>query len=73
MKPEDDSHLVETGLASEVVFSGKLLEVRRDRIRLPVITAACWITVHSVVLRYLVHSMLRVRQVSSSSSVLTLL
>ena len=35
MKPEDDSHLVETGLASEVVFSGKLLEVRRDRIRLP--------------------------------------
>lgn len=35
MKPEDDSHLVETGLASEVVFSGKLLEVRRDRVRLP--------------------------------------
>ncbi|MFO1315939.1 MAG: NUDIX hydrolase [Burkholderiales bacterium] len=35
MKPDDDSHLVETGLASEVVFSGKLLEVRRDRIRLP--------------------------------------
>jgi len=31
----DDSHLVETGLASDTVFSGKLLEVRRDRIRLP--------------------------------------
>ena len=35
MTPEDDSHLVETGIASEVVFSGRLLEVRRDRIRLP--------------------------------------
>ena len=32
---DNDAHLVETGLASEVVFSGKLLEVRRDRIRLP--------------------------------------
>ena len=32
---DDDAHLVETGLASEVVFSGKLLEVRRDRVRLP--------------------------------------
>ena len=31
----DDSHLVETGIGSEVVFPGKLLEVRRDRIRLP--------------------------------------
>lgn len=31
----DDSHLVETGVGSDVVFSGKLLEVRRDRIRLP--------------------------------------
>ncbi len=35
MKKDDDAHLVETGLASDVVFSGKLLEVRRDRIRLP--------------------------------------
>ena len=35
-------------------------------------TVVCWLTVLSVVLRYLVHSMLRVRQVSSSSSVLTL-
>jgi ADP-ribose pyrophosphatase len=31
----EDSHLVETSLASEVVFAGKLLEVRRDRVRLP--------------------------------------
>lgn len=35
MMKDDDAHLVETGLASEVVFSGRLLEVRRDRIRLP--------------------------------------
>ena len=35
MKKDDDAHLVETGLASEVVFSGRLLEVRRDRVRLP--------------------------------------
>ena len=35
MKKEDDAHLVETGLGSDVVFSGKLLEVRRDRVRLP--------------------------------------
>ncbi len=35
MNASDDDHLVEAGLASEVVFSGKLLEVRRDRIRLP--------------------------------------
>lgn len=35
MKKDDDAHLVETGLASDVVFSGRLLEVRRDRIRLP--------------------------------------
>ena len=34
-------------------------------------TAACSLTVHSVVLRYHVHSTLRVRQVSSCSSVLT--
>ncbi len=32
---DDDSHLIEIGLASEVVFKGKLLEVRSDRIRLP--------------------------------------
>src|SRR4030095_16651407 len=32
---DDDAHLVETGLASEVVFAGKLLEVRSDRVRLP--------------------------------------
>ena len=36
-------------------------------------TVVCWLTVLSVVLRFLVHSMLRVRLVSSFSSVLTLL
>ena len=30
-----DAHLVETGLASDVVFKGRLLEVRSDRIALP--------------------------------------
>ena len=30
-----DYHLVEEQLASEVIFKGKLLEVRRDRVRLP--------------------------------------
>lgn len=30
-----DSHLRESGLASEVVFSGKLLHVKRDTVRLP--------------------------------------
>lgn len=35
MKKDDDAHLVETGLGSDAVFSGKLLEVRRDRVRLP--------------------------------------
>ena len=30
-----DAHLVETGLESEQVFSGRLLDVRRDRVRLP--------------------------------------
>jgi ADP-ribose pyrophosphatase len=30
-----DAHLVETLLASEQVFEGKLLHVRRDRVRLP--------------------------------------
>jgi len=32
---EDDSHLVETRIAAETVFSGRLLEVRRDKVRLP--------------------------------------
>jgi len=32
---DDDAHLVESRLAAETVFSGKLLEVRRDRVRLP--------------------------------------
>jgi ADP-ribose pyrophosphatase len=31
----DDAHLVETRLASEQVFAGKLLDVRRDTVRLP--------------------------------------
>ena len=35
MNEGDDAHLVETGLASEVVFAGQLLEVRSDRVRLP--------------------------------------
>jgi len=35
MNGGDDSHLVEVGVRSEVVFSGKLLEVRSDRVRLP--------------------------------------
>jgi ADP-ribose pyrophosphatase len=35
MTHDDDAHLVESSLASEKVFSGKLLEVRRDRVRLP--------------------------------------
>ena len=35
MNDDDDAHLVETGLASDVVFAGELLEVRSDRIRLP--------------------------------------
>ncbi|MFO1322591.1 MAG: NUDIX hydrolase [Burkholderiales bacterium] len=35
MNKDDDAHLVEVGLASEVVFAGKLLEVHRDRVRLP--------------------------------------
>ena len=30
MKKDDDAHLVVTGLGSDAVFSGKLLEVRRD-------------------------------------------
>lgn len=35
MTSGDDAHLVEIELGTETVFSGKLLEVRRDRIRLP--------------------------------------
>lgn len=31
----DDAHLVETGIASDLAFQGKLLEVRADRVRLP--------------------------------------
>ena len=31
----DDSHLVETEVASEVVYEGRLLHVRRDTVRLP--------------------------------------
>ncbi|HTP99605.1 MAG TPA: NUDIX hydrolase [Casimicrobiaceae bacterium] len=31
----DDAHLVETQLDSEVVFSGRLLEVRSDQVKLP--------------------------------------
>lgn len=31
----DDKHLIETQLATETVFKGKLLEVRRDQVRLP--------------------------------------
>ena len=31
----EDRHLIETPLASEQVFSGKLLHVRRDAVRLP--------------------------------------
>ena len=31
----EDSHLRESGMASEEVFSGKLLRVRRDTVRLP--------------------------------------
>ena len=30
-----DSHLIETGIASESVFDGVLLHVRKDRVRLP--------------------------------------
>ena len=35
MTQDDDSHLVESRLASETVFSGRLLVVRRDNVRLP--------------------------------------
>jgi ADP-ribose pyrophosphatase len=32
---DDDTHLIETRVASEQVFDGKLLNVRRDTVRLP--------------------------------------
>jgi ADP-ribose pyrophosphatase len=35
MSEDPDAHLRETTVASEQVFGGRLLEVRRDRIRLP--------------------------------------
>ncbi len=35
MSPGDDSHLVETFVAGEQVFRGRLLDVRRDTVRLP--------------------------------------
>jgi len=35
MAPEDDAHLREDMLQSEQVFRGKLLDVRRDHVRLP--------------------------------------
>jgi ADP-ribose diphosphatase len=34
-KQANDSHLIETGIASEEVFHGKLLHVKRDTVRLP--------------------------------------
>jgi ADP-ribose pyrophosphatase len=34
-KTDDDAHLVETKIASEDVFRGKLLHVKRDAVRLP--------------------------------------
>ena len=35
MSSDDDRHLVESQIASEIVFAGKLLEVRSDRVKLP--------------------------------------
>lgn len=35
MKKEEDAHLVETTIASDDVFQGKLLHVKRDTVRLP--------------------------------------
>ena len=31
----DDAHLIETKIASEDIFEGKLLHVKRDTVRLP--------------------------------------
>ena len=35
VKRSGDAHLVETRIASEDVFEGKLLHVKRDTVRLP--------------------------------------
>ncbi|MDR0378588.1 MAG: NUDIX hydrolase [Candidatus Accumulibacter sp.] len=35
MNPEDTAHLAETRIESSQVFRGRLLDVRRDRVRLP--------------------------------------
>jgi ADP-ribose pyrophosphatase len=35
MSNDDDAHLVETQIDSEVAFAGKLLEVRSDKVKLP--------------------------------------
>jgi len=32
---DEDAHLVETRIASDIAFAGKLLEVRSDRVKLP--------------------------------------
>lgn len=34
-KPVNDDHLIETCISSEQIWKGKLLDVRRDRVRLP--------------------------------------
>lgn len=34
-KPVNDDHLIETCISSEQIWRGKLLDVRRDRVRLP--------------------------------------
>jgi len=34
-RSDDDAHLVETKIASELAFAGKLLEIRSDKVRLP--------------------------------------
>ncbi len=33
--PDDDSHLIETRVASEDVFQGRLLNIKRDTVRMP--------------------------------------
>jgi ADP-ribose pyrophosphatase len=35
MRKKDDAHLIETRIASEDIFKGKLLHVKRDTVRLP--------------------------------------
>lgn len=44
---DDDRHLIETQEACETVFKGKLLEVRRDQVRLP--------DGHEAIREYVVH------------------